>query len=124
MDIFLIISILLSVMLSSFAQIILKSGMSSIAVIRALQHGSYFYAIRIIATNIFVLVGLGLYFLSAVVWLYVLANVDVSIAYPFVGFGFVITMLLAYFILGEALSVTKISGTLLIASGIYFLAKG
>jgi len=122
--IYLILSILLSVLLSSLAQIILKAGMSSASVLQALHLSPGLPAIRAIATNYFVIGGLGLYFASAVVWLFVLAKVDVSIAYPFVGLGFVLTMLLAYFVFGEALSLLKIAGTILIASGIVLLARG
>lgn len=68
--------------------------------------------------------GLALYFASAAVWLFVLAKVEVSFAYPFVGLGFILTMLLAYIINGEALSVAKIIGTLCIAIGIAFIAQG
>lgn len=113
-----------SVLLSSVAQIVLKAGMSSSAVLSALHNGSSIKAIHAVATNFCVIGGLGLYFASAAVWLLVLAKVDVSLAYPFVGLGFVTTMLLAYFINGEILSFTKVAGTLLIALGVAVLARG
>ena len=116
--------IMCSVLLSSIAQIILKLGMSSSSVIMAIQSQSTLSIIQSIATNIYVIGGLTLYFASAVVWLFVLAKVDVSFAYPFVGLGFVVTMLLAYFIGGEALTSTKIVGTLCIAVGVAIMAQG
>ena len=116
--------IICSVLLSSFAQIVLKAGMSSPAIHAVMQSGSTLQVFGAIAVNIKVLLGLGLYFLSAAVWLLVLARVDVSLAYPFVGLGFVITMLLAYFINGEALTLAKVLGTLLIACGVVVIARG
>jgi multidrug transporter EmrE-like cation transporter len=113
-----------SVLLSSIAQIVLKMGMSNTLVLNAIQSGSSFQAVRAIATNIYVIGGLGLYFSSAAVWLLVLAKVDVSYAYPFVGLGFVVTMLLAFFISGEPLTATKIAGTLCIALGVAIIAQG
>jgi multidrug transporter EmrE-like cation transporter len=80
--------------------------------------------ITTISTNLYVIGGLTLYFASAAVWLLVLARVDVSFAYPFVGLGFVVTMLLAFFINGEVLSTAKVIGTLCIALGVAIMAQG
>lgn len=120
----LILLILASILLSSTAQIMLKMGMSNNSVLSAIQSGSANITIKAIATNIYVIVGLALYFASAAVWLFVLAKVDVSVAYPFVGLGFVLTMLLAYFVNGEALSAAKIIGTLCIAIGVVIVSQG
>ena len=116
--------ILLSVTLSATAQITLKLGMSNPFIQQAIASASVFSIFSSILTNWFVMGGLALYFASAVVWLFVLAKVEVSFAYPFVGLGFILTMLLAYLINGEALSVAKIVGTLCIAIGIAFIAQG
>ena len=124
MSVQLIVLILSSILLSSTAQIILKLGMSSASVIMAIQSQSTFSIIQSIVTNIYVIGGLTLYFASAAVWLFVLAKVDVSFAYPFVGLGFIVTMLLAYLINGEMLSATKVIGTLCIAIGIVIVAQG
>ncbi len=124
MNKYVIMLVALSVLLSSFAQIALKAGMSSVSVLQALQSTPGLPAVRVIAANIFVIGGLGLYFASAAVWLLVLARVDVSLAYPFVGLGFIVTMLLAWLIHGEVLSLAKVAGTLLIAFGVVVLARG
>ena len=116
--------ILLSVTLSATAQITLKLGMSNPFIQQAIASASVFSIFSSILTNWFVMGGLALYFASAAVWLFVLAKVEVSFAYPFVGLGFILTMLLAYLINGEALSVAKIVGTLCIAIGIAFIAQG
>lgn len=124
MNLYLITLILSSVLLSSFAQIMLKTGMSNPIVLAAIQSSNTVDIIKSIITNFVVIGGLGLYFASAAVWLLVLAKVDVSFAYPFVGLGFIITMLLAFFINGEVLSATKVIGTLCIALGVAIIANG
>jgi multidrug transporter EmrE-like cation transporter len=48
--------------------------------------------------------------------------VEVSLAYPFVGLGFVITMLLGWWIHGDTLSLMRVGGTVLIAVGVAVLA--
>ena len=124
MNKYLILLILSSVLLSSIAQIVLKIGMSNTGILSAMQSGSTIQIIKAITNNIYVIGGLTLYFFSAAVWLLVLAKVDVSFAYPFVGLGFVITMLLAFFVNGEILSMTKIVGTICIAIGVAIVAQG
>ncbi len=124
MSFFVLLLILSSVLLSAVAQILLKIGMSVPSVQHAISVDSFSQVVYSIATSFYVLLGLGLYFASAAVWLFVLAKVDVSFAYPFVGLGFVVTMLLAFFINGEVLSTTKIVGTLCIALGVAIMAQG
>ena len=124
MNLALITLIMCSVLLSAFAQITLKIGMSNPIIQHAIASSSALTVIQSVCTNMYVIGGLGLYFASAAVWLFVLAKVDVSFAYPFVGLGFVVTMLLAFFINGEVLSTTKVVGTLCIALGVAIMAQG
>ncbi len=124
MNLIVFLLILMSVLLSAIAQITLKIGMSSPLVQQAISSASSLAIFQSIITNIYIIGGLTLYFTSAAVWLFVLAKVDVSFAYPFVGLGFIVTMLLAYFINGEILSATKVIGTLCIAIGIAIVAQG
>lgn len=124
MNKFVFLLIMLSILLSSTAQIVLKMGMSNPIVLHAINASSTFNIVRTIATNLYVVGGLTLYFSSAAVWLFVLAKIDVSTAYPFVGIGFILTMLLAFTINGEAMTAAKVAGTLLIAAGVVVIARG
>ena len=65
----------------------------------------------------------GRYALGAVVWLLVLARLPLSAAYPFVGLGFVLTMAIGLFALGEQLTPGRIAGTILIAAGCVLVAR-
>jgi multidrug transporter EmrE-like cation transporter len=119
----LFVLILFSVSLSALAQVALKMGMSSAAVARALSEEPAFGVARAIATDWRILGGLALYFSSAAAWLFVLARLEVSAAYPFVGLGFVLTMGLGWWLLGDAISATRLVGTLLVAAGVVLIAK-
>lgn len=114
--------ILLSVSLSAFAQIALKHGMSATATRDALSVGGV-QAITAVLGNVFVLLGLALYGLGMVFWLGVLARIDVSQAYPFVGLGFLLTMALGVLLLGEVLSIQRSVGTLLVLAGVLLVAR-
>jgi drug/metabolite transporter (DMT)-like permease len=115
--------VLVSVLLSSIAQVVLKEGMSSATVQLAGAQGVNMRMAIAIALNYKVLLGLLIYFASAAVWLFVLARIAVGLAYPFVGLGFVVTMLLAWLVRGEIPSVTQIVGTLTICLGVTLMAR-
>lgn len=115
--------ILANVAMTSLAQIVLKAGMSAPDVVRALAGGLRLPALVTVFLHPWVIIGLALYAGAAVVWLLVLAKVDVSLAYPFVGLGFVVTMVLAWTFMGETVSATRIAGTLLIVAGVVVLAR-
>jgi drug/metabolite transporter (DMT)-like permease len=112
-----------SVFLSAVAQIVLKSGMSSVSAQVAGAHGDPMRTAIAIALNLKVLCGLLIYFSSAAVWLFVLARVNVGLAYPFVGLGFVMTMLMAWLFRGEVPSIPQVVGTLTICLGIVIMAR-
>jgi multidrug transporter EmrE-like cation transporter len=117
--------ILVAVACSAFAQIGLKAGMSQPGVQAALggSQGPVAVALAITASP-GVWGGLFLYGLSALLWLFVLARVEVSVAYAFVALGFLLVMALGVALLGEALTWRKVLGTLLVAAGIWLVATG
>jgi multidrug transporter EmrE-like cation transporter len=114
--------ILVSVSFSALAQICLKHGMSVPGVQTALAGGGTTTIALAVASSPMVWVGLFLYGFSALVWLFVLARVDVSVAYAFVALGFLLTMTLGILLLGEALTVPKMAGTLLVVLGVWLVA--
>jgi len=119
----LLLLILANVLMTSLAQIVLKAGMSAPEVVRTLAGEWRLTALVGVLFHPWVLGGLVLYFGAALVWLVVLSRLDVSLAYPFVGLGFVVTMLLAWVLLGETLTPARIAGTLLISVGVVVLAS-
>ena len=115
--------ILLSVSISAVAQIVLKTGASDPAVIEAIDRGNPANIAMQFVTNRWVLGGLALYFGGAVIWLFVLARIDVSYAYPFVGVGFILTMLLGRVLLGDVITASRLLGTLLVSAGVVLIAR-
>lgn len=116
--------ILTSVAMSACAQLLLKMGVSAartdasgMAAASGIGAGLSYLA------SPWVIGGLALYGLGAMVWLYVLARLPLSAAYPFVGLGFVLTMALGALALGESLTPTRIAGTVLIALGCVLVSR-
>ena len=115
--------VIVSVLLSSIAQIVLKDGMSGVSTQFGGTQGFDVRTAIAIALNLKVFCGLLIYFASAAVWLFVLARVAVGLAYPFVGLGFIVTMLLAWLIRGETPSMAQIIGTLTICLGVIVISR-
>jgi drug/metabolite transporter (DMT)-like permease len=114
---------LLCVTLTAAAQIALKLGVSSAKMQHLLEGGgtSNFLVRAVLSPT--VLLGLGLYGISTVLWLLVLAKSDVSYAYPFVSLGFVFTALYAALVLHEPMAIARIGGIALIVTGVFFVAR-
>ena len=113
--------ILFSIACSASAQVTLKHGMAQPVVQQAIAAGNAAGIAQAVLLNVAVIGGLMLYGLSAAMWLFVLAKLDVSVAYPFVGLGFVATMALGCLLFGETLTSRKLIGTLLVVIGVYFV---
>jgi len=114
--------ILSTVTLSAVAQLALKLAVEKPKMAAAMQSGVT-DALIAAATSPLIWTGLIIYGLSVAMWLWVLSKVDLSIAYPFVGVSFIITMAFGAFILDENMTPLRIAGTLLIASGCLLVGK-
>lgn len=112
--------ILASVSLSALAQLSLKIGANAASGSQAAGIGGEMGGL---IQSPMVIVGLGLYGLGAILWLFVIGRVPLSLAYPFVGMGFILTMLAGTFYLHESLTPARIGGTMLIALGCVLVAR-
>jgi multidrug transporter EmrE-like cation transporter len=115
-----------SVLLSALAQTAFKFGMSRPGAQQAatVSMGEQpLKALFVILTNPAVVGGLVLYAASAMLWLLVLARLDLSVAYPMVALGFILTMLAGVLLFGESLSAARLGGTLLICVGVTLVAR-
>lgn len=116
----LLLLILASVSLSALAQLALKVGTTSAASGRSAGIGG---EIGGLVQSPMILLGLCLYGVGALLWLFVLGRAPLSLAYPFVGIGFILTMLAGAWWLDESLSAARIAGTLMIAAGCVLVAR-
>lgn len=117
--------ILISVSLSAGSQVLLKYGMTSERVSKALgaPNASPLDIGMAVFLSPLVLSGLFSFGLSALLWLFVLARTPLSSAYPFVSLGIVVTVLAGFYLFDESMTPFKIIGTVLIVSGIILVAK-
>ena len=116
-----ILLILISVALNSIAQLLLRQGMLKIGNV-SFQLDQFWHLISSLVTNIYIWGGLFFFGSSVFLWLIVLSRVNVSLAYPFIGIGCVLTALLAFLFLNEPLTLAKCLGILIICIGIFILS--
>lgn len=74
-------------------------------------------------TNFASLAGIALYFLSAVIWSYLLTKLDISFVQPILALTYVVTPILAIFFLKEHVSPVRWAGILIIIIGVFVVAK-
>jgi uncharacterized membrane protein len=113
---------LASIALSVLAQFALKVGMTQPGIQTVLSQPLSLRTAQEVLSNVFILGGLALYGLGAVVWLGVLARWDVSKAYPLVGLGFALTVILGV-VLGENVTTPRAVGVALICIGVVLVGR-
>jgi multidrug transporter EmrE-like cation transporter len=106
---------ILSIIFSVMAQFLLKSGVQG-----SLPLG--FSSLEILVKNWKIWVGFASYSIAALIWLRVLSDWDVSKAYPMMGLGFVLTLLVGLFY-GEAVTTSRIIGVTAIFIGVLLVAR-
>ena len=70
-----------------------------------------------------VIIGLSFYAISTVFWLIALSKIELSVAYPMLSIGYILLMILSYFLLNESITLYKVIGTLLVVVGITLISK-
>lgn len=66
----------------------------------------------------YLLAAFAIYGIGTIVWVYVLKSVPLTVAYPFMAMTFCVVPLLAWGLLGEALTLRYMLGTALIVGGL------
>jgi len=103
--------ILVAVVLGTVAQLFLKAGTNAAPVGLGLA-----FEPRILA-------GLACYAVSMVVWILALSKTPVSVAYPMTALGFALNAMLAWWLLGEAVTPMRMAGIGVIIAGVFLVAR-
>lgn len=109
-----------SVFLSAVAQVSFKHGVSNVDLA---QYSNIVYKAWFLFTSPFVILGLALYGVGTVLWLFALKQLDLSLAYPFVGMSFIMVLAFSVIFLQEPFNLNRLVGTLVIIVGILILSR-
>ena len=112
--------IVLAVALGATGQVLMKMGMQLYGKVSA---GSVWAQLIPILKVPQVLVGFVCYGLSAVLWIAVVSNVDLSFAYPMVSLAYVIVVVASWLLLGEQIPLLRVVGLALIVVGVIAISR-
>ena len=110
------------VLLNAGAQLLLKAGTNSVGVFAFSSENLVPVGWKL-ATEPHIVGGLGCYVLSVIVWILALSRVEVSIAYPMLSIGYAVNALAAWYLFGEAVTLTRLAGIGVIIAGVYIVAR-
>ncbi len=112
--------ILLAVMLGATGQIVMKKGMQSYGAVSAASVGGQ---LSPILKTPQVLIGFICYGVRAILWIAVVSNVDLSLAYPMVSLAYVIVFVASWLLLGAPISALRVGGLLIIVAGVVVISS-
>lgn len=114
--------VLSGVLLNAAAQLLLKAGTNSVGAFVFTADNVFPVGIKL-ASNPYILGGLGCYAISVVLWIMALSRVEVSLAYPMLSIGYVINAFAAWQLFGEALTAQRLVGIGTIIVGVFLVAR-
>ena len=109
-----LIIVIISVFVGAFGQIYFKKGMASTRIIGMLNT---IKGAAKVFSNPAVLLGLILYAISSILWLFAMTRLDISLMYPLTSLGYFITAIFASKMLGEKVNSSRWIGISLIFLG-------
>ena len=110
------------VMLNAAAQILMKAGTNSIGYFEFSMANIVPIGWKL-ATEWHIVVALICYALSVIIWILALSRVPVSIAFPLLSMAYIVTAVAAWYLLGEALSLNKMVGIVVIILGVIIISR-
>ena len=116
--------ILLSVTLAAIAQVTLKVGVNRVTDASGGELALDAESLKQIATTWLVWMGIGIFALSAVLWIFALSRASLSFAYPFAALGYVIIVTASIVFLDERVPLLGWVGVAFIVVGILLIAQG
>ena len=115
--------IISGVILNACAQLLLKAGTNALGGAIHLTMSNWFETFIKVVTQLPILGGLACYGISLVVWIIGLSRTDVTIAYPMLSLGYVVSAAGAWMFLGEAISPQRLVAIAVIVIGVVLLAR-
>jgi multidrug transporter EmrE-like cation transporter len=115
--------IISGVLLNACAQLLLKAGTNALGGAIHLTMSNWFETFIKVATQLPILGGLACYGVSLVVWIIGLSRTDVTIAYPMLSLGYVVSAIGAWMFLGEVIPPQRLVAIGVIMLGVVLLAR-
>lgn len=115
--------IITGVLLNAAAQLLLKAGTNALGGAIHLTASNWFSTLVKVGTQLPILAGLCCYAVSLVVWIMGLSRTEVTIAYPMLSLGYVVSAIGAWLFLGEVVPPQRLVALGVIIVGVVLLAR-
>ena len=114
--------LLAAIVLGTCAQLLLKAGTNAVGHFAFTLDNALPVGMRL-AMEPRILGGAGCYVVSLAIWIMALSRVEVSVAYPMLSIGFALNAILAWWLLGEAVTPARMLGIGVIIVGVWLVAR-
>ena len=111
-----------NVLLTVIGQILFKQGMNLVGRIDNVRNA--LPKLTQAFLNPYILSGIAIYGFTTLVWLVILSRVKLSIAYPMLSSGYVLSILFSWLLFKESIPRVRVIGALVICIGVYLVAQG
>ena len=114
--------VLSSVAFGAVGQLTLKAGMNSIVE----SYGKLQLSVNTLlhmATNPLLIVGIAIFGVSTLLWLFALAKADLSFAYPFLSLTYLAVLIGGAFLFGDKVTLPRVLGFAIIIAGVWIVAR-
>lgn len=118
-----ILLFIMGIAFGSFGGILMKSASSSMPALEINGIHQVLHFFLKMFTNPVMLSGVTLYFLSTLIWMYLLTKLPISFVQPILALTYVITPILAIIFLNESVPQARWFGILIILIGVFVVAK-
>ncbi len=113
----------MTILFGAVGALLMKVGAGQMGVVHLDSLQAIFSYVGKIFTNVTVLAGMSMYFLSAAMWLYLLTKLDISVVQPILALTYVVTPILAIFFIGESVPPARWIGIIVIILGVFMVAR-
>ncbi|MEZ4671836.1 MAG: EamA family transporter [Anaerolineae bacterium] len=110
--------LLLSVAFGAVGQLTLKAGMNSVG-----KSQLSVDTLMRMATNPLLLVGVAIFGISTLLWLFALSKADLSFAYPFLSLTYLAVLVGGALLFHEEVTLPRVVGFLVIIAGVWIVAR-
>jgi len=117
------IYILSTIVFTVYSQLVMRWQVGTAGVVPVDNHEKIKFIVMLLI-NPWVLSGIAATFLAGVSWMLAMTRFEIGYAYPFISLNYVIVFGASILLFNEALSISKIVGTVLVIVGIIVIAKG
>lgn len=117
------IYVLLTILFTTYGQLMLKWRLSNIHDIPQNILGKFVFLTKVIFTDFYIMSGFAAAYIAALCWMSAISKLQLNIAYPFMSLSFVLVFVFSVLLFHEKTNAVQILGLFLILCGVGLLGN-